>query len=120
MNYARLEAAYPQLDLLSLSARRLANLTLEWLMGVIDPEEWNARYKELFFGDPELLERRREAAERIKPAGEDGRGGLTLKRAETPGDAAELGIAIGGKPVAKDGGVGPVITPGEDGEMTIE
>lgn len=120
MNYGRIEAANPQLDLLDLSARRLATLVVEWLMNVMDPDAWNDHYKDLFFGDPGELERRREARERIKPRDETGRGSMNLKRAERADANEELQISIGGKPVRPVGASGPHITAGDDGEMTVE
>lgn len=124
MNYGRVEAANPELDLLDLPARKLANITLEWLMNVIDPEAWESDYKDLFFGDPALLEMERERKKRVMPAvaGEEGTWAIKRPAPEGDGESAPK-VNIPGlrqaKPAEESPAPGPSFKLGDDGEMTV-
>lgn len=113
MNYGRIEAAYPQLELLDLSARKLLHLVVEWLMQVVDPDEWDKRWKPLLYGDPRLFEMRREAKKRMKPAVAGEEGAWSLKPVPKPDveDKPEPRVVIPG--------MGPSITVSDDGNLEV-
>lgn len=91
-------------------------------MNVMDPEVWESDYKETFFGDPRILEMRREAKERIKPKAEGEAGSFVIERPEgwKPASRAEgFTVNIGGSDKGKSGS-GPSITPSDDGSLEVE
>lgn len=47
-NLGQIEASVLPLDILDLSSRQALNVTFDWWMERIDPEEWNKNYKHLF------------------------------------------------------------------------
>lgn len=68
--------------MLSLPCRRFCNLILEWLIQHCDPEVWEKEYREVFFGDPEKLQREREARARVAPSQKGQEGSLNIERKE--------------------------------------
>ena len=62
MNYARIEARYPELDLLHMPLRRVLNLSFEFLMEAhqFDTDGWEKNYAPIFspeeHGDSDVLD----------------------------------------------------------------
>ena len=107
-------------------------MVLEWVLQTIDPEIWEKEWHETFFGDPRVLEMKRESAKRIKPAVKGEEGHLNITPKEKPKEATDddLRRMLGGK-LAQAGIQGakgvpppkpstPVIGLTSDGELGID
>lgn len=104
-------------------------MVLEWVLQTIEPETWDKEWNDIFFGDPRVLEMKRDSAKRIAPAvkGEEGFLNITPKKAEAPSDEA-LRAMLGGKLAQagirgtkglSDKPTGPTIGPASDGEIGV-
>lgn len=91
-------------------------------MSVVDPDAWESDYKDLFFGDPALLEMERARKERVKPAVAGEEGTWAIKRPERPEGAAPKVVIPGLRQAATEDeppATGPSFSVGDDGEMTV-
>lgn len=104
----------------------------------IDSETWDAEWKDIFFGDPKLLEIKRERAKRLKPTtGEGGRGSLVgfdtskQKKVTSLDEMAKMSGRMSGLSPAKRGDTSkpldagknqlrPSITPNDDGTLDLD
>jgi hypothetical protein len=100
MYYGRIEAYYEGVvDLLSTSARHLMNLVLHWMQEHHDAEAWREErrdengsligpsYHDVFYGQPDLIQRQQESRAKLAPAQKGQQGSLNIAPREKPAQA---------------------------------
>ncbi len=93
--WARIEAYYRDIpDLLSVSARKLLNLVLHWMMEHTDGEVWEREYRPIFFPDPGAMPQQSSKA-KLAEAQPGQEGSLNIKPKSEPVKVTDLSQFLG-------------------------
>ena len=79
-NFARIEAAYYQIDLTVVSFRKLMNLTLAWVQNTVSQEKWETMFADAFRYDTLTQMAMDERAPKLKPASGDKRSTIVIPK----------------------------------------
>lgn len=80
VNYGRVEARFPNEDLLRVSVRRALNLTEDWLLSVISQEDWENQWREILTSNSGEAKRLQEQREKWGEAQDGKPGAFILER----------------------------------------